>query len=298
MLNNTKSILIIINDQNFYISHRKFIYRKFNQYKIYCLCFKKIQKKKIDNINFLSLDTDLYSMNLNNLFKISKKIFMITKFLKVDLIHVYGIRPILYSIYLIFLNKKILMTFTGFGILNTSKKIRDKLLFIIIKNIVRILNLSNKINFNFQYVEKKFTKNINFKSTCLEKSEFTKSINYNKNIQSVIVISRLLKSKGLLKLLKYSEYNPKINFHILGKFDLSHPDSLSKVELDLLKSKKNISYFGYKKLIKKYINNSDALLFLSEYGEGIPRIILETGALKKPIITDINALPDPGSIYA
>jgi len=287
-MKNYKSILIVINDQNFYLSHRKYIYRKFDQYKIYCLCFKKITKTKIGNINFLSLETDLYSMNLISLLKVSKSILRVAKSLKIDLIHVYGIRPILFSTYLIFQNKKVLMTFTGLGLLNSSRRMIDKLIFFFIKFIIKLLNLSNNLYFNFQYTLKKFTKNIEFKSTSLEEKEFKKKTNYNQDIKNIIVISRILKSKGLMKLLNYSYHNPKIKFTILGKFDLSHPDSLSNKQLNQLKSRKNIKYFGYKKNIKNYISNSDALLFLSNYGEGIPRILLEAGALTIPIITEEN----------
>ena len=283
-----KSILIVINDQNFYLSHRKYIYRKFDQYKIYCLCFKKIAKKKIGNVNFLSLETDLYSMNIFSLLKISKAIFNVVKSLNIDLVHVYGIRPILFSSYLIFQNKKVLMTFTGLGLLNSSTRIKDKLIFIFVSNFFKLINLSNNLYFNFQYVTKPFTKNIEFKSTCLEKREFEKKPNYNQNIKNIIIISRLLKSKGLMKLLDYSKYNPKIKFTILGKFDLSHPDSLSYMQLNQLMLRKNINYLGYKKNIKNYIRNVDALLFLSNYGEGIPRILLEAGALNIPIITEEN----------
>ena len=179
------------------------------------------------------------------------------------------------------------MTFTGMGLLKNSNKFKYIIIYKFLIRIFTILNKNKFIKFNFQDPNQKiFKKNFNFKSTALIESEFFKRKLFNKKIKNIIIISRLIYSKGIYKLLKYSKYNPNINFHIIGKYDSAHPDSINKTDWNLIRSKKNIFYLGFKKNIKSYLSNSDALLFLSDYGEGIPRVILEASALTIPILSE------------
>ena len=107
----------------------------------------------------------------------------------------------------------------------------------------------------------------------------------NNNNVVVLIISRLLKQKGILEFIevakKIEEMGFDVNFTIIGEEFMGHPDAISA---EMIKSHNSVEFLGKIKDIKKYITKADLFLFPSYYREGVPRVILEASAMGLPAV--------------
>ena len=154
-----------------------------------------------------------------------------------------------------------------------------------------INNLSRHINKqNSHYICGSGVPEIYIKKSNLE---FSKNawLNNKDNIQisdcSFIFCARLLKSKGILKFIELSKIYPKNKFEIYGSIDSSSNDSLNQEDINFFK-KNNPNLIFRKQINNPLIINKSKFPILvvpSNYGEGMPRAILEANALCIPIIS-------------
>jgi glycosyltransferase involved in cell wall biosynthesis len=102
-----------------------------------------------------------------------------------------------------------------------------------------------------------------------------------------LFIGRLLIHKGILEYLhaaeKLSEYNKNLYFNIIGRIDKSNTSSINNFLIKKYQKNEKIKFLGYKENINKYINLSDCIV-LPSYREGLPRVILESLILERPVI--------------
>jgi len=104
----------------------------------------------------------------------------------------------------------------------------------------------------------------------------------------VSLISRMLWNKGIgefveaVKVLK-KKY-PYLECLLVGPIDRENPSKIKEATIKKWEKEKIIKYLGERKEIKEIIAISDIIVFPS-YREGVPRILLEAGAMEKPIVT-------------
>ena len=142
-----------------------------------------------------------------------------------------------------------------------------------------------KLFINNQIIKKKKTILIPGSGVDLKHYKFSK-LKKNKKIRFILV-SRILKEKGILEYLKVAKnlHNKKnCEFHLLGPFIQDNKSTISKKIIDDLHNKKIIKYLGFVKNIKPYVKNSDCVV-LPSYREGTPRSLLEACSMGRPIIT-------------
>ena len=121
-----------------------------------------------------------------------------------------------------------------------------------------------------------------FSGAGINTSEF-KPVPYpNNNIIKVLYIGRLMEEKGIEDLYpvikKFSENHKPVDFEFLGDFEDTYKDKFQK-----FLSLENVIYHGYKNNIKDYIAASNCLI-LPSYHEGMANVLLEAGALGRPLI--------------
>ena len=103
-----------------------------------------------------------------------------------------------------------------------------------------------------------------------------------------LMIGRLLKEKGIYefveaaKLLK-SIY-PHLSFEILGERDTRNPSVVPEEIINQWRDEGVVTWHGAVVDVRPYIERSDVVV-LPSYREGIPRALLEAGAMAKPLIT-------------
>lgn len=101
---------------------------------------------------------------------------------------------------------------------------------------------------------------------------------YDKGIGHYVEAARSLKKK----------YGESVEFHMLGFLDVSNPSAVSKVEMQAWVDEGIISYLGVSDRVEEEIAQVDCMVLPSFYREGVPKSLLEAGAMGKPIVTTDN----------
>jgi glycosyltransferase involved in cell wall biosynthesis len=119
---------------------------------------------------------------------------------------------------------------------------------------------------------------------CYQPRAYTKD-----NTIKFILVARMLREKGVeifakaagKLVIKYTN----INFSLLGPLD---EKGVTMSEINCWESKGWIKYLGKTDNVVPIIHDCSAVVLPSYYKEGVPRSLLEAGALGKPIITTDN----------
>ncbi len=299
-----KKILYIINDLDFFISHRLPIAIKAKNAgnQIYISSSpvsKNLNLIKRYNFRFLPIPITRSKKNIFLeiilFFSILRVIFKVQP----DIIQLITIKPLIYGgIISRFMNIKLtIFTIAGLGYVYNNenyilKSIVLKLLRFSINQPKALIIMQNPSDKIYLKKEKVITNQriIFTKGSGINLKEYTFKKNNTKSNIVVTLASRMIEEKGVFEFVKASqqifEYNSKIKFLLIGKHD---PESPSHIPLEILKSfndkKKypNLQWIGYKKNIIKYIKSS-SIIVLPSYHEGVPKILLEAAACGKPII--------------
>ena len=117
------------------------------------------------------------------------------------------------------------------------------------------------------------------------KSRWTSPTISNPHIEPVYC-ARLLKSKGIYSFLELSQRFTKYTFNVFGSIDPSSSDSVKAQEVSAFASRfSNVRFQGNTKDPLYYFNSNYPVLFVpSQYGEGLPRAVLEALALQIPVV--------------
>ncbi len=116
----------------------------------------------------------------------------------------------------------------------------------------------------------------------------------NKSLENkleLIYCGRLLASKGINTFLNIAKTFKENKFLVYGGIDLSQKDSLDLKKISLLKKQNpNVKFFG--NIEEPFFRNDfkfPILIVPSNYGEGLPRAIIEAIALGIPVICSKNS---------
>ena len=101
---------------------------------------------------------------------------------------------------------------------------------------------------------------------------------WDKGIKELVEATKILKGKGYF-----------FEVQILGKPDEGNPKSILIEQIKKWESNGLITYKGFSKDVRPFLEEIDCFVYPSYYREGIPRAILEAIAMEKPIITTNTA---------
>ena len=254
--------------------------------------------------------------NLNrefNIFDDIKSIFYIRKFLKQKknetIVHAFDTKlTIFLPLAAVGLkNIKVIRTINGMGRLFTERSFKNRFLITFYKYIQKFVE--NKVDFtvfqntdNYNYFIKNKLSNVSrsqvIKSSGIDILEFSSPVDKlkkdslflkyinNKNLPTFILISRLIKQKGVSNFLEAAKLchldGFKFNFLLVGQID-SNSDAVSSEEIDSYK--KYVTYLGRQTNINELLSISDVFVFPSYYSEGVPRVLLEASAMSTALLT-------------
>lgn len=102
----------------------------------------------------------------------------------------------------------------------------------------------------------------------------------------VIMISRLIRSKGVIEFAKAAnsirKSNPKVIFFLVGTSDDESLDRLTQSELELIHE--SVTCLGARDDVIELLSISNICVLPTFYREGIPRVLLEAAAMGLPIV--------------
>lgn len=299
-----KKLLFICNVDWFFISHRLpiAIEASKNNYEVHIACKYTKHIKKLSTYGFNLHEIDLkrgkFSIFLDLILMIN--IFKILILIKPNIVHLITIKPIIYGGIITFFFKNILTiySFSGLGHTFINKKILSKFRLFLIKLIYRfILSKKNKHLIFQNYSDKNHIKNIrnirNFELSIIKGSGVDLKEFKTKKMPllpiNFLMASRLIIEKGVWEYINASKIVKKkyknIIFKLAGDIDLENPSSLQADDLEKIKNFSDINFCGFKKNIKKVIEDSHVVVLPSYYGEGVPKILIEACSIGRPIIT-------------
>ncbi len=112
-------------------------------------------------------------------------------------------------------------------------------------------------------------------------------------VSRFLLIARMLFDKGIgqyveaARALK-SKYGNSVEFRLLGFLDVDNPSAVSKAQMNAWVDEGVVNYLGTSDNVEAEIAQVDCMVLPSYYREGVPKSLLEAGAMGKPIVTTDN----------
>ncbi len=306
-----KSITFVVNDLNFLLSHRKNLIKflQDNNQKINILCPKiRLMKRKKYNYNIINFFMRQRGKNI--FFELLCFFDLLVKmlFVKTDIYHLISLKPIIYgSLVSKIFNKKIICSFSGLGYFKSmdKKKISSKILIFLLiyslknnKNSYLIFQNTSDQNILNSFL--KFKKQNNYtliQGSGVNTDKYYKFFN-SKNLsdkKTFVYASRLIKEKGIIDFIEAArEFNKnlkidkkKFTFLIAGKFIKNELKWKTKDDfISYINGLgENINYLDHQDEMDLLFKKASVIVLPTYYGEGVPKILLESLASGIPIIT-------------
>lgn len=105
----------------------------------------------------------------------------------------------------------------------------------------------------------------------------------------ITMVARMLYEKGVEEFVEaagiLNNQRENLKFILVGPIDTHNPSGIPEKKLLKWCKDKKVSYLGRRRDIKEILFLSDIFVLPSYYGEGVPKALLEAGAMKLPLIT-------------
>lgn len=219
---------------------------------------------------------------------------------KPNIIHLVTIKPIIFGgiISKILKIKSIVYSVTGLGFVFVDDGFLSKIRRLIVKTLYKFAfrNKFKKVIFQNKSDQSFLTNllNLNYEDTVLipgsgvDLKKFKKTNLPQRDI-TFTMVSRLIKEKGVWEFVSAAKiisnkYSNSL-FVLVGSPDFENPSSLSKKDLEKIKTTTSINVLGERKDIDLILQKSHVIVLPSYYGEGVPKVLLEAAASARAVIT-------------
>ena len=275
-------------------------------YKVYCASLKdEYTSKLLDlGVEFTALPLSKRGLNIFEELSLLFSFIKLIQSIKPDIIHNFTIKPVIYSSIatLFFKKPKVVNSITGLGYVFSEESSAWLKIFIIFLYKI-VLGRSYKVFFQNEddlntFLKHKIIKRekaILVPGSGVDIEHFSKKVIHTneKELESkkvkFVMVSRLIKSKGVYeyvnaaKILKKKKNN--VSFTLVGGLDDGNDDSIDEKLFDKWKKESLIDIIGEVEDVRLYLANSDVLVLPTRYKEGIPKSIIEAGAMGLCVIT-------------
>ena len=282
-----------------FLKFRKGLAKSFQKrgYKIFLLSKNDKYKKNIPkNIKFIEIPINRSPISIVNDILLIIFFFKIFKKYKINLFLGFSHKINIYGGFVSKIkNVKCILNLTGLGTAFIKNNLIKKIIFIFYKIIK--FKKSFFLFHNNQDRNLFISNNILDKKNCflvpgsgIKVVKKKKKKLYKRNFILFTFIGRLLVHKGLLEFLEASEEIIRINrdknifFNIVGSIDQANVSSINKNLILKYHKNNRINFLGYRDNVNNFIIKSDCIV-LPSYREGLPRTILESLILERPVIT-------------
>lgn len=298
-----KKIFIVVNEDRFFLSHRKDIALKAQAegFDVTIVCKDTGQKADVEALGLpmYELPINPTGMNLKEELKTLRFLFSLYRKEKPDVVHHVGLKNILWGgLAAKFANVHgVANAVSGLGVLFSGEKPSTTA-----KGVLAVMRFSNKgmnvaeIFQNNDDCELFLKRGVIIPEQCdfikgsgvdLDKFSYTPDPVGQK--YRVLFTARMVKEKGLLTLIEAAEklrteYEDKAEFLLCGLLS-NNPNGIKKEELESLCDGKYIQYLGHRNDVCELLKSSHVMAFPSYYREGVPLSLIEACSVGRPIIT-------------
>ena len=229
--------------------------------------------------------------------KYCRNLYTLMKSLHPDVTLGYTVKPVVYGAIAAHLAgvKKIFGMVTGGGYTFTSKSLKAKLLGFLVRTLYRIgFCVTDRVIFqNGDDLEEFCCKRLTKRSKCSIVNGSGVNMEHFSPAPlpeqpSFFMLSRLLKSKGVCEYLEAAKIvkrsYPEAKFYLLGKYETSMQDAVSKEYVEAFLSDGTVVRFEETADVRPYYEMCNVYV-LPSYREGTPRTVLEAMAMGRAVIT-------------
>lgn len=305
-----KKILIVVNVDWFFVSHRLLIAKEAIKanYEVHLATQVTLKKGIIEAHGIIVHPIKISRSSINPLgvlgycFSLSK----ILRAVKPSILHLVTIKPVVLGGLLarIYGVPSVIYAISGMGYLFISKSFVNhgirKIVSLIYRFIFRHKNslviCQNPTDLNLVLKKSKYRSDrailIPGSGVNLDRYVSKKTAFDNPNEPVVMFASRLLKDKGIFEFVqaarlvkkKFENNLNKISFVVVGDVDSDNKASIDYHLLNEWKQAGLIQYWGYSDRIENMLQKAD-IFVLPSYREGMPKILQEASASSLPVIT-------------
>lgn len=294
-------IVLFVNSSKTFFWHRKSLADRLIQegHDVHILCSDAddISRFKVHSYNAHFVQMSRKGRNPFDELKVLYRIYKLIKVIRPDVCHNFTIKCVIYGslVQRILGVTRIINSITGLGIVFTrdnffQKCIRSlyKFVFKFSQSKIIFQNPDDLKLFSDSHIISKKNLHTLILGSGVNTHVFTPG-ERNTGTVRVVFASRLLKSKGILELIKSSQQlsdeGLKHELLIAGEPDPMSSDSLSESDISLLRKQKNIQFLGNVTDMPALLGGCHIACFPSYYREGVPKFLIESASAGLAIIT-------------
>jgi glycosyltransferase involved in cell wall biosynthesis len=308
----TNKILLIENFSIDFVNARlKYAnYLKSKGFEVFIAVPDSISNDKLSSSEFKVHNYNLKRQNKGflQIFKLIFDFFNLYKSNNINIVHSYRFQPNIINVLSnLFTKNQVVIHITGLGSAFSGTTVRSKILkyislgiyfFIFFradKIVLQNYDDQNDLYLNLFWKKKAHVVlgsgvDINdFNSSRFNSSELRAKFKFDNDCVIFTCVTRLLKEKGVIELVKgfeiFNKKNPNSILIIVGWVDFHNPNALDPLFIEKYSNSDKIRFVGKSNLVHEYLALSDIFIYPSYYREGIPRAILEAMSMSLPIIT-------------
>lgn len=299
-----KKLFIVVNVDYFFLSHRKDIaLRAIKEgYDVTIVAEDTGKSEEIISLGlkFINLPIDKTGTNIFKELKTFKFLYSLFKKEKPDIVHLVGLKTILWGGLAAKLVKvKGLVTaVSGLGVMFSpeyNKKLMPKAILRVLrfihnrKNTYCVFHNTDDIDLflNNKIIDSKYC--IRTMGSGINLNQYSYREEPKSDKLRVLFTARMVEDKGVLVLIDAAnilrdKYQDKVEFLLCGGLE-TNPLAVSKEKLDELCDGNYIQWLGKRSDVKELLESSHVFAFPSYYKEGLPKSCIEAAAIGRPIIT-------------
>lgn len=300
---NMKKLLMIVNEDRFFLSHRKEIALAAQQagWEVTVVCKDTGQHQDVEMLGLKMLDMPINptGMNLRQELRTWWYLYALYRKNRDAVVHHVGLKNILWGGLAAKMAgvRGVVNAVSGLGVTFSGEKMS-----LVAKGILAIMRFSNhrkgvKVIFQNQEDIDMFSQHgVVDEDQC----EFIKGSGVDLNVfryvpeqesdkLKVVFAARMVKEKGIIELIEAAEllrkdYEDKLEFWLCGR-TADNADAISKNELETRCDGKYIQWLDFQKDMKAVLERSHIMAFPSYYREGVPKSLIDACAVGRPIVT-------------
>jgi len=298
-----KKLLMIVNEDRFFLSHRKEIALAAQNagWNVTVVCKDTGQRHEVEVMGLRMLDLPINPTGMNLRQELRTCWFLYTLYRKNRdaVVHHVGLKNILWGGMAARLARVhgVVNAVSGLGAIFSGDKIG-----MTARGVMALMRLSNRrprVKVLFQNEEDK-SLFLQYGVIVASQAEFIKGSGVDLNVfcyvpeqesetLKVVFSARMVREKGVIEVIEAAEllrkdYEGRVEFWLCGRL-ADNTDAVPQEEMDRRCDGRYIKWLGFQQDMKTVLEQSHIMAFPSYYREGVPKSLIDACAVGRPIVT-------------